>query len=338
MSAPDWPRAHGAPVCQARLRALPEDFQVEEELPFAPSGAGEHLLLRVRKRGQNTEFTARRLAQCAGVSAREVSYAGLKDRQAVTTQWFSLLIGRRQIPDWSGLAVEGIEVLEVHRHARKLRRGALRGNRFVILLREFSGDAAGTEARLRTLVTRGVPNYFGEQRFGREGGNLEQARRLFAGEYRAPRYERGLLLSAARSELFNRVLARRVAQGSWDGALAGDVMLLAGTHSLFRCPVPDATIAARLATADIHPTGPMWGGGEEMTTDACRALEADVLGGEPELCAGLVQAGLEMDRRALRVLPQALCWEWPTDEQLQLAFSLPAGAYATAVLRELARY
>jgi tRNA pseudouridine13 synthase len=338
VSLPDWPRAHGAPVSPARLRAHPEDFQVDEQLPFTPDGAGEHLLLHVRKRGQNTEYAARRLAQYAGLSARDISYAGLKDRQAVTTQWFSLHMGRRTAPDWRPLAVEGIEVLEAVPHGRKLRRGALRGNHFVILLREFRGEAAQAEIRLRRIAESGVPNYFGEQRFGRQGGNLDRARELLAGNYRAPRHERGILLSAARSELFNRVLAVRVQRNDWDQAIAGDVMMLAGSHSLFRCPEPDAAIVARLAAADIHPTGPLWGRGESMSSGACQALEAAVLGEEQALCSGLLQAGLDLDRRALRVMPEDLRWDWPAPEQLRLEFGLPAGAYATAVLRELAVY
>lgn len=339
------PRAHGAPALRARIRSAPEDFRVEELPAFAASGSGEHLLLTVEKRGMNTAFAAKRLAQWAGVGEVAIGYAGLKDRHAVTVQRFSVHLPKRVAPDLAALESDELRVIEHHWHAKKLPRGALAGNRFVLTLRELQaeGGRETVQARLRAIAETGVPNYFGEQRFGRDGDNVANALAMFAGR-RVRREQRSLLLSAARSELFNRVLAARVGDGSWSGlgagtGLDGEVWSLAGSRSVFGPEPWSAALAERLARFDIHPSGPLWGRGELRSAGAVRALELAALAGEQAqaLRAGLEAAGLEQERRALRLRAEALQWRWLDDGALEVGFVLPAGAYATVVLAELGR-
>jgi tRNA pseudouridine13 synthase len=336
------PQAHGAPVLSARIRAVPEDFRVDEIDGFEPEGSGEHLLLTIEKRGMNTAFAAKLLAQWAGIDEAGIGYAGLKDRHAVTVQRFSVHLPRRVAPDTALLEQhEGLRVLAAAWHSRKLPRGALAGNRFVLRLREVAGDRDAVEARLQAVAARGVPNYFGEQRFGREGDNVANALAMFAGR-RMPRAQRTHLLSAARSQQLKRVLAARVEAGTGDAALDGEVWMLDGSRSVFG-PLPlDDALAARLAAFDIHPSAPLWGRGELRSNGAALALELAALA-DPEslaLRAGLEAAGLKQERRATRLQPRELAWEWPAHPAqepatLELRFELPPGAYATTVLAEL---
>jgi len=338
------PTAHGAPVLTATIRQDPADFRVDEIDGFEASGSGEHLLLTIEKAGMNTAFVARLLAQWAGVDARAVGYAGLKDRHALTTQRFSVQLPGRVAPDIAELealgagAHQSLRVLDQARHARKLPRGALAGNRFVLTLRDVSGDAAAIDARLQTIAARGVPNYFGEQRFGHDGGNVDKALRMFAEpRRRIDREQRAMLLSAARSALFNRVLAARVAAGDWDAGLEGEVWMLDGSRSVFG-PEPDSeALVARVAAQDIHPTAPLWGRGALRSAAAALARETAALEDAQSLAlrAGLEAAGLSQERRATRLCPGDLQWSRPASDRLELAFALPAGCYATAVLAEL---
>ncbi|WP_233433458.1 tRNA pseudouridine(13) synthase TruD [Lysobacter soli] len=322
------------------MRTTPEDFVVEELPGFEPSGAGEHLLLTVEKRGMNTGFAAKYIAQWAGVDEVAIGYAGLKDRHAVTRQRFSVHLPKKVAPDLSTLdfaqGEERLTVVEHTWHAKKLPRGALAGNRFVLTLRGVSGERAAIEQRLRSIAERGVPNYFGEQRFGRDGDNVANARAMFAGR-RVRREQRTLLMSAARSELFNRVLAQRVQRGSWDTPLDGEVWMLDGSRSVFGPEPFDDALAQRLASFDIHPTGPLWGRGELRSTGDAARLETEALSGEEALAlrAGLEAEGLKQERRALRLKPAELTWSWREDDVLEVAFALPPGAYATVVLAEL---
>ncbi len=334
----DLPQTHGEPLGYGRLRVTPADFQVEEQLGFTPDGEGDHLLLWVRKTGANTEWVARRLASVAGTPVSTVGYAGLKDRHAITTQWFSLPRPRGDQPNWSMLMSDGIEVLEAHPHRRKLRRGALVGNRFRILVRDLNLSATALDARLAVIRTQGVPNYFGEQRFGHADGNLIRAQALFSGTAgRVPRHQRSLWLSAARSQIFNAVLAERVRRAHWDQPQSGDCLQLDGSHSHFLATDIDATLIERCAQMDLHPTGPLWGMGELPTQTATRSLEEQVAADFPGWPEGLAAHGLAQERRALRVPVSGLVCQM-VDDGLALTFNLPAGAYATAVLRELIRW
>lgn len=332
----ELPYAHGNPPLTARLRVAPEDFQVEEILGYDADGSGEHALLWVEKRGANTDWVARELARFAGVPPLNVGYAGLKDRHAVTRQAFTVQLAGKPDPDWSAFPHAEVKVLAATRHSRKLKRGALRGNRFVLVLREVQGDRAAAERVLDQIAVRGVPNYFGEQRFGREGGNVAQARAMFAGK-RVDRDKRSLLLSAARSHIFNGVLAARVERNAWDAPLEGEIWSLAGSRSWFGPEPFDAALAERLAHGDIHPSGPLWGQGEPPTTGEVGALEREIASQDTELAAGLAAARMDQERRPLRLRPKDLRWRWLDDEALELAFELPAGAYATVVVRELAQ-
>lgn len=330
------PLAFGAPLLTAAIRSVPEDFQVDEIPAFEATGEGEHLLLDVRKRGANTVAIAKRLAQWAGVPEMGVSYAGQKDRHAVTTQRFSVHLPKRVAPDLALLESDELQVQASTWHNRKLQRGALAGNRFKLVLREVQGDRVAIGERLQVIADRGIPNWFGEQRFGRDGGNVPAALQMFAGR-RVRKDQRSMLLSAARSALFNRVLAARVEQGNWDSALDGEVWMLDGSRSVFGPEPMSEVLAERLARFDIHPSAPLWGVGELRSAEAARALEEAALADEQAMAlrAGLEQAGLKQERRALRLRPSLMRHAWLADDVLEISFALPPGCYATAVLHEL---
>jgi tRNA pseudouridine13 synthase len=327
------PCAHGGPAGRAQVRAAPEDFLVQEWLGWEADGAGDHLLLKVRKRGANTLWVAKQLARLAKLDPRDVGFAGLKDRDAVAEQSFTVPARSAIGESWAGVAGEGFEVIAAAHHRRKLKRGALKGNDFTITLREFSGDPTALEQRLRAIATGGVPNYFGPQRFGRDGGNLRTALAWFAdGVAPADRWQRGFALSAARAAIFNAVVARRVSDSTWNRLLPGEIVNLDGSGSVFVADVIDAALAERCARLDIHPTGPMWGG--RGSAPAGPALEAEVVAQHDVFAQGLGKAGLEAERRALRIRVERL--EWTIEgEVVQVRFRLFRGAFATAVLHEL---
>lgn len=343
------PRAYGEPALSALFKREPEDFCVDEELGFECSGQGEHLWVQVRKTGITTLDALRRLAKVAGVNERQISYSGLKDKHGVCTQWFSIhspgpasALGPANLRE---AVSDELCILQSCRNGRKLRRGSHRENHFRIRLRDLSpvSDSEGKQAitdletKLNIIASRGVPNYFGEQRFG--FNNLAKAAEMFRSAGRRPaRTERGLLLSATRSALFNAVLAERVIRGEWCGYLPGDVMNLDGTGSVFAADAADDQLEARLGSLDIHPTGPLWGKGELRSLSDCRELEMAVCARWPDLCRGLECADLEQQRRSLRLPVKALHYRVDPDATLELSFSLPGGSYATAVLHELVDY
>ena len=330
----------GPALFAARVKATPWDFVVEEIAAEPASGQGEHLLLWIEKRGLATTDVVQRLCRWADVPPVAIGYAGLKDKQAVTRQRFTVHLPGRDAPAREALEDEGLRVLESTRHARKLPRGGLAGNAFTLTLRELRGPEgsapddrlrAAVEARLQAIARCGVPNRFGVQRFGRFGDNVGQARRMFAGA-KVGRETRSMLLSAARSELFNRVLEARVADGRWARAIDGEVFMLDGRKSVFGPEPLTPELEARVAAFDLHPTGPLWGRGALRTAGEAQALEAAVAAAEPDLCRGLEDAGLAQERRALRARAEGLAWAWTAADALELRFRLPAGSYATAVL------
>ena len=328
------PYAWGEPPLRGRLRVEFADFTVNEQLGFGATGSGEHWLLHIEKRGANTQWAVQRLANFSGVAARDVGYAGLKDRHALTRQYLSVPVRKGAPVDWRQFADPELRVLSAERHSRKLQRGALRGNEFVLTLRDLQGERAAAEVVLAQIAAHGVPNYFGEQRFGRGGRNVEKAVALFAGA-RFAHHERSLLLSAARSEIFNAVLSARVQRGDWNRAQPGDVFQLNGRSAIFGPEPITELLRTRLQSGEIHATGPLWGQGELRSGEGVRILELAIAERYAELTTGLVKVGMDQDRRALRVLPQALEWVWLDPATLQIRFALPAGAYATVVLREL---
>lgn len=338
----ELPHAWPYPRPQGVLRFQPVDFQVEERLGFEPSGEGEHAFLWIEKTDLNTADVAVRLAKLAGVAKHQVGFSGLKDRHAVTRQWFSVHLPGRSHPDWQSMDSEQLSVLQVTRHKKKLRRGVHRDNHFVIRVRELQGDLQALGEVVGRIGAEGVPNYFGEQRFGLGGDNVNKARAWFRGQLRPGRNQRGFYLSAVRSQLFNQVLAHRVQAGNWNTALPGELCMLAGSHSLVSADAIDAqALATRLREGDLHPTGPLWGRPGKLAPGAdALALEQGLLT-DTELLRGLEQQGVESARRALRVIPQALAWQVePADGEpsLRVEFSLPSGCFATAVMRELLGY
>lgn len=329
------PRAWGQPAGQAVLKAVAEDFQVDEVLAIPLSGDGEHLWLWVEKRGLNTEEAARRLARAAGVPLRTVSYAGLKDRQALTRQWFSIQLPGKADPDLSAAHNDTLRILQATRHRRKLQRGAHSANGFTLRLTRLAAERDILETRLKTIAAHGVPNYFGLQRFGHAGGNLVDAREQ-AQAQRLPeqRAVRSRLLSTARSYLFNRVLAARVAEGTWDKARPGDLLSFTDSRSFFLAGEAECS-DPRLLALDLHPTGPLWGEGSSLADGACLAVENRVGESEQMLCRWLASAAMKHERRILRLPIARLSWHYPEPDILQLEFVLPAGCFATAVVREL---
>ena len=326
------PCAHGGPAGRAQLRATPEDFLVQEWLGWEADGAGDHLLLKVRKRGANTLWIAKQLARLAKIDPRDVGFAGLKDRDAVAEQSFTVPARSALGESWVGVGGEGFEVIAAARHRRKLKRGALKGNDFTITLRGFSGDPQVLEQRLQAIAAAGVPSYFGPQRFGRDAGNLRTALAWFSdGVAPTDRWQRGFALSAARAAIFNSVVARRVSDGTWNRLLPGEIVNLDGSGSVFVAEAVDAALEARCAGLDIHPTGPLWGRESDRPVPA---LEAEVGAHHDVLARGLSKAGLEAERRALRIRVDRLAWTIE-GEVVQLRFRLFRGAFATAVLHEL---
>jgi tRNA pseudouridine13 synthase len=333
------PAAWGGPLGAGVLRASPEDFVVDEILGFAASGEGPHALLRVRKRGANTEWVARELARAAGCKPFEVGFAGLKDRNAVTTQAFTVPRGKKAAAEFLGMRGEGYEVIEAAAHQRKLPRGALEGNRFEIRVRGLECDPGQVASRVQAIAGGGVPNYFGPQRFGRDAGNLAQVLQAAAapGGRRSARrgnFDQGFMLSAARSVIFNAVLAERVARKDWNRLQAGDVANLDGRGSVFAVPLLDAELERRCAGLELHPTAPLPGGGESLATGEVRELEERIAAGFPEALAVIQSERMNAERRALRLRVRELEHEY-AEGVLRLRFALSSGSFATAVLREI---
>lgn len=317
------------------MRSKSEDFQVEEVLGFEPDGEGEHLLLWVEKTDCNTAWVAGQIARLAGVQRRDLGYSGLKDRWAVTRQYFSLPGGALGRDQWLALDTEGFKVLEATPHRRKLRRGTHQGNRFRLVIRELEGDMQALEARLHSVARDGVPNFFGDQRFGRGMANLALAQKVLSDPGRRwHRNDREFAFSAARSALFNEVLARRVRDGNWNTVLPGELVMLAGSRSLFLAETVDEEILGRLAAGDIGPTGPMPGESGIQPAGEALALEQQVLGGYSTWVDGLCASRVKADRRRLVLDVGQLEWKF-SEDSLELSFYLPSGCFATAVLREL---
>ncbi|WP_245595611.1 MULTISPECIES: tRNA pseudouridine(13) synthase TruD [Ferrimonas] len=333
-SLPQWHFLHGQPTASGLLRSQPEDFQVDELLPFSADGQGEHHLLQIRKREMTTHQLARKLAEFAGVKAMDVSWAGLKDKFGVTTQWLSVRIPGKDTPDWYSLNDDSIQVLQALRHSKKLRVGALLGNAFTLTLRQLKADD-GLEARLQQVRETGVPNYFGEQRFGHGGRNVSRAAEMFSGRRVKDRNKRSLYLSAARSFLFNHLVSERL-QRHGLALLPGDTLMMPAGGSFFKSEVGDADLGDRLARGELRLSAPM-AGSARYGDDEADQFEQSQLQRWPELVAGLEAARMKQERRPLLLQPQGMNWQQDA-ETLTLKFVLPAGAYATSVLREILRY
>ncbi|GAA5218415.1 tRNA pseudouridine(13) synthase TruD [Corallincola platygyrae] len=322
---------HQCPTGSGQLKKQPEDFFVDEVMGFEPSGEGEHLWLQVRKRDANTADVIKSLSGRLGVSPKVIGHSGLKDRWAVTQQWLSVQLPGQDAPDMLGELSPGVEVIAQTRHHKKLRPGTHAANCFEIRLRELTQPEECVE-RLENIIETGVPNYFGEQRFGREGKNLSLAQSLFAGKRIKSRNQKSMAISSARSFLFNRVASERVAQGL--KPLDGESLMLSGSRSFFTAEQIDGEISERLANADVLLSAPLWGRGELPSIGSAGEIERASLVGCESLMEGLEGQGLKQERRPLILRPESLSWQVEGNEIL-LKFSLPTGSFATAVVREL---
>jgi tRNA pseudouridine13 synthase len=325
------PRGSGLVLGSGRLRVEADDFIVEEDLGFLPSGTGQHVLLKVRKRDANTQWVARSLANICRCRPMDVGFAGLKDRRAVAVQWFTVPKSEQPLGTWTSVRTPEFEVLEAHAHSRKLPRGALAGNRFSIRVRDVTVADEVIAGRVELIGRQGVPNYFGAQRFARDGSNLL---RISAGLRSLRPQERGFVLSAARSLLFNAVVAERLRDGSWNHLERGDLANLDGRGSVFSVDEVDSTLQERCDRLDIHPTGPMWGQGAPQTHGRVLELENRLCAALSPAPALLEEAGMEQERRALRLAVRDLEWSREADAVV-IRFRLARGSFATTVLREI---
>ncbi|WP_353888723.1 tRNA pseudouridine(13) synthase TruD [uncultured Psychrobacter sp.] len=365
------PQPMPQPLRQATYKTQNNDFIVNEVLPLDFTGEGEHLWLHIKKSGVNTAYLAKLLSEWAEIPLRDVGYSGLKDRHALTTQWFSLRLPKKQKPDSDFAPVdikehETVKIIAEHWHNKKLNRGTHNANQFVITLRDIEfakdqtlGDKPSVEQHLQTISKTGVPNYFGPQRFGYEGNNIAEALRLFARPIpaskpktkkskrkRAPREQNAMELSAARSLIFNEILAARVRVGNWDTGLAGEVFNLDGSGSIFGSEAIDDALRARMMSGDIHPTGVLWGVGNDKVSGMAAQLESDIVKINAlltQLAMGLEQRDVKAQRRALRLPIEALSWEWldaseSNEQALVLSFTLATGSFATSVLASIVQH
>ncbi|WP_188694140.1 tRNA pseudouridine(13) synthase TruD [Bowmanella pacifica] len=332
METSHWHYLYAKPAGTGLLKQQPQDFIVREQLGYEPCGEGEHIYLWVRKTGLNTANVAEQLARFAGVHPRNVSFSGRKDKHAVTEQWIGLHLPGKQDPDWQSFAMPGVEILKAIRHNRKLRTGTHKFNDFELIIRELSHPDEVNE-RL-SLLNDGVPNYFGEQRFGNRNGNLFLGVRMLEGETIRDRQKRSMAISALRSWLFNEFVSCRLTDTPSTQGMNGDVMLLQGSNSFFCADQWNEELQQRLQERDIQFSAPMWGKGPLASQHQALTFESAVAARHQALCEGLAALGLNQERRALLQYPDALNWQI-TGQQLTLSFRLQAGGFATAVTREL---
>lgn len=332
----DPPRFHGEPIGRAQFKSQSADFQVEEILGFEPSGEGEHCFLWLEKTDRNSNEVATHLADQLGIRKRLVSHCGLKDKLAVTRQWFSLHMPGEESPPAPQLEAEGIRILKITRNSRKLRRGSHDGNRFVIRLRDCEFSPKDATDRWEKIASHGVPNFFGSQRFGKNGDNLRQAAQMFSGELEIrDRQLRGIILSAARSAIFNAVIAERLTLDNWNRPIAGEIYGFADNRSLILPHNLHGDETDRFSNGDLELTAPLWGQGEPPSLSEVLAIEKEVATRHPDLISGLTQLNLRQERRTMRLIPRNSSQSWDSDGNLTLKFDLPKGTYATTLLREM---
>lgn len=364
------PQSTLPPILTANFKTMAQDFIVEELLEIEFSDSGEHLWLQIKKENMNTAFVAQMLADWAQIPLKDVGYSGIKDRKAQTTQWFSLRLPKKELPalpfndfiqNKELNEGETLTILAQHWHLKKLNRGTHQQNQFTIVLRDIQIDGKNTDAadkaevlnQINAIAKMGVPNYFGAQRFGIEGNNIAAALKFFAkpisankkpqnkkpmgkGKKRRPLSPaQSLALSAARSAIFNQILAARVIDGSWDMGKSGEIFNLAGSGSIFISENLDDDIKARLISHDIHPTGALWGTPSAKSSALIADFETNIVKNNAlltELAAGLERFDMKSQRRALRLTLTDFNVHWLDDGAIQLTFKLPKGSFATSVL------
>ncbi|MCW8870437.1 MAG: tRNA pseudouridine(13) synthase TruD [Proteobacteria bacterium] len=324
-------------TCQGEIKTNAEDFKVIEHHKIDFTGSGEHLWFKIEKINCNTAWVATQLASACKVPARQVGFAGMKDRHAVTQQWFSV-----QLPKLSDIEAirtrlpDEVTILDHHWHQTKIKTGQLTANEFKLVIRDITGDKNTIEENIQFIKKQGVPNYFGPQRFGNNLNNIQQAKDWFAGQIKVNnRKLRGILISTARSHIFNLIVAHRIQNDLWQKFIPGDILQLDQSHSWF--PASDATkseLTERLAAFDIHLTAALWGEDEVQSTEECAALENSIANTLPDYQPGFIAHRVKQDRRSIRIYPNNISHHWH-DDTLQISFKLQPGAYATCVLREI---
>ncbi len=322
----------------AVLKLNPEDFMVTEQLSFKPDGSGKHAFLWIEKKSLNTQHVIQLLSEFTGLAAKHIGYAGLKDKQSISRQWFSINLEGLMEPDWQEFSHPSVTIKQVTYHNKKLKIGSLTANQFIILLRDIMPQNKDKiEHRLSIISQQGVPNYYGPQRFGINNQNISKAQDWFEGKIKIHQWsQKSIILSAARSKLFNQLLSQRLEKYGWNQLISGEVMMLDGTQSIFAVPEhSDAEIISRFHEADIHPTLALWGQGKLKSCLDLLILENNSKELFSKWCIGLENKGLKQQRRAIRVIPKKMKSTWIEGKYLQLEFSLPKGCYATSVLREL---
>ena len=340
-----WQRLHGEPLCHGRIKSFADDFIVEEELGFELTGDGEHHLLWVEKYNTNTAFVAEQLAKFSGIALRDISYAGRKDKFARTRQYFSVYQGKHRAPDWQHFEHPDIRILSTTRHNKKLRTGALKGNRFSLIIRELGQvNEAQLTQRMQEIESQGVPNYYGQQRFGEMhtkdkvilNGNLDLGMRMAKGEPIKNRNKRSMAISALRSYLFNEATSKRIEHSLHTTILRGDALQLTGSNSYFIVGEDESmeTLNTRLAARDIAITAPLVGSGKLNTKSTALSLEQETLAQHSDIVTALSSIGLKQERRPIILYPRDIRWDL-SSEFLSLSFSLPSGCFATSVLREI---
>jgi tRNA pseudouridine13 synthase len=341
-----WEYYYAKPVSTGIFKFQADDFQVVEDLGYEPCGEGEHQFIFVEKTNNNTAFVAEQIARFVKLPLRQVTYAGRKDKYAVTQQWFGIHAPGKPDFDFSTFELEGVRVLKQVRHNKKLRTGQLKGNHFTITLRQVMHPEA-IEERLEEIAQHGVPNYYGEQRFGvmrlnemgevQRGGNLMMAERMVNGEAIRHRNKRSMAMSALRSWLFNEMLSTRLQKSQFNTVLSGDAMVLSGSNSFFIANNNDSTslndVQHRYDNKDVCPSAPLWGKGTLSTQADALALEQEVAANSTEVIDFLSQCGFEQERRAIKIWPSELEWQSKGDT-FTISFALPTGCFATSVLRE----
>jgi tRNA pseudouridine13 synthase len=333
MALPEWPRAYDFPRVKGVLKQCNADFIVEEHLPERPDGDGEHLWLFIEKDGQNTAWVARQIAKWAGVKTRDVSYAGLKDRHAITRQTFSVHLPGKATPSPHLINIEGVEVISHARHSRKLKTGQLIGNQFTIRVRNSDEPLETIENRWDKIVAAGVPNYFGEQRFGHGGQNVEKGIEWLCGRMKIPRHQQSIYLSAVRSFYFNNLLANRVKQGNWNTVIENDFVQFTEGKTGFFVGALDEDIETRCKNRVLSPCASLIGKNKESFAgleDRERSLLVDYA----EVIRALEEKGVARQFRKLRVFPESANFSDVEGDPV-FSFFLPAGAFATTVLHEL---
>lgn len=338
MNTHEWAYLHAKPNCSGQIKQQIEDFQVVEKLGYSPIGEGEHIYLWVRKKELNTAYVAEHIAKFCKLPLRAVTYAGRKDKHATTEQWFGVHKPGKAEFNWTELKLPGLEILTAKRHNKKLRTGVLKANEFKITVRDLS-DTKGLEEKINAIAKQGVPNYFGQQRFGNtahhpNGGNLALAEKMINGESIRNRNKRSMAISAMRSWLFNQYVSERIKQQRFRTALPGDVCLLSGSNSFFIANEINTEIETRLQQQDILLSAPMWGDGTLDSEGQAKQFEQSIAEQHSSQSNTLSTLGLKQDRRAIRLFPKHLKWHIE-NTTLTIQFELTSGAFATSVLREI---